>query len=209
MGVWGAGEEAEWRLQHAQHVEKALLTQQATMDTIGQAVAAVSQDVQPGPVPDASFLVAAAEGVLFEGLASLLHQVSSLSAHTSSTTPPPPHPTPSIHSSLLPHPAQDRTLVCHLLCSLLYTRCCTSAVEVPASHICVTGDLGCARIAFCCFMQLQSLRHAFAVVGLTHAMSMHMITCYKRVQIHVGMGAVGAGKGKPATRVCAGSGLDP
>ena len=45
------------------------------MDTIGRALAAVGQDVQPGSVPDAAFLVAAAEGVLFEGLASLLRQV--------------------------------------------------------------------------------------------------------------------------------------
>ena len=46
------------------------------MDTIGHAIASVSQDVKPGQVPDAEFLVAAAEGILFEGLASLLHQVS-------------------------------------------------------------------------------------------------------------------------------------
>lgn len=76
-----AGEEAEWQLQPAQHVEQALLSQQASMDTIGRALAAVSRDVQPGSVPDAAFLVAAAEGVLFEGLASLLRQVGLFLLH--------------------------------------------------------------------------------------------------------------------------------
>ena len=56
-------------------MEQALRGQLASMDTIGHAVAAVRQDVQPGQVPDADFLVAAAEGVLFEGLASMLRQV--------------------------------------------------------------------------------------------------------------------------------------
>lgn len=77
--MWGPGEEAEWQLRRAQHVEKALLSQQANMGTIGRAVAAVGRDVQPGAVPDAGFLVAAAEGVLFEGLASLLRQVPLMS----------------------------------------------------------------------------------------------------------------------------------
>lgn len=96
--TWGlAGEEAEWQLQHAQHVEKTLLSQQANMDTIGQAVAAVSRDVQPGSVPDASFLVAAAEGLLFEGLASLLRQVGP--TVTPSLPPPPLPPRPSSPSS--------------------------------------------------------------------------------------------------------------
>lgn len=45
------------------------------MQTIGHAVAAVTKDVQPGGIADASFVKAAAEGVLFEGLASLLRQV--------------------------------------------------------------------------------------------------------------------------------------
>lgn len=70
-----AGEKVEWQVQQAKQVEQALRSSTATMDTIGQAVAAVRQDVQPGGVPDADFLVAAAEGVLFEGLAALLHQV--------------------------------------------------------------------------------------------------------------------------------------
>ena len=102
VGVRGAGEEAEWRLQHAQHVEMALLSQQANMDAIGQAVAAVGQDVQPGSVPDASFLVAAAEGVLFEGLASLLRQVNPLLACTSSPQQAPPSPSPRQDPCLSP-----------------------------------------------------------------------------------------------------------
>ena len=88
----GAGDEAEWQLQRAQHVEKALLSQQANMTTIGRAVAGVSRDVQPGCVPDASFLVAAAEGVLFEGLASLLRQVSLMPFCPPPLCPPPPFP---------------------------------------------------------------------------------------------------------------------
>lgn len=72
-----AGDKAEWQLQQGEHVEQALQSHKASMDTIGHAVAAVSQDVKPGQMPDAEFLVAAAEGILFEGLASLLHQVSS------------------------------------------------------------------------------------------------------------------------------------
>ncbi|KAL0029788.1 hypothetical protein WJX77_000034 [Trebouxia sp. C0004] len=68
------GEKAEWQLQQGEHVEQALQSHKASMDTIGHAVAAVSQDVRPGQVPDAEFLVSAAEGILFEGLASLLHQ---------------------------------------------------------------------------------------------------------------------------------------
>lgn len=76
LHLHGAGEKVEWQVQQAKQVEQALRSSTATMDTIGHAVAAVRQDVQPGKVPDADFLVAAAEGVLFEGLASLLHQVS-------------------------------------------------------------------------------------------------------------------------------------
>ncbi|KAA6423444.1 MAG: Aldehyde oxidase, partial [Trebouxia sp. A1-2] len=68
------GDKAEWQLQQGEHVEQALQSHKASMDTIGHAVAAVSQDVKPGQMPDAEFLVAAAEGILFEGLASLLHQ---------------------------------------------------------------------------------------------------------------------------------------
>ena len=71
-----AGDKAEWQLQQGERVEQALQSHKASMDTIGHAVAAVSQDVKPGHVPDADFLVAAAEGILFEGLTSLLHQVS-------------------------------------------------------------------------------------------------------------------------------------
>ncbi len=63
-------------MQQGQHVEQALQSHTASMEAISHAVAAVSQDVEPGQVPDAQFLVAAAEGILFEGLASLLHQVS-------------------------------------------------------------------------------------------------------------------------------------
>ena len=72
-----AGDKADWQLQDGHQVQCALKGHLASMDTIGHAVAAVRQDVQPGKVPDANFLVAAAEGVLFEGLASLLRQVSS------------------------------------------------------------------------------------------------------------------------------------
>ena len=114
----GAGKEAEWRLQHAQHVEKALLSQQANMATIGQAVAGVRRDVQPGSVPDASFLVAAAEGVLFEGLASLLRQVSLMPSCPSSLVPLPLSP-PLSHtaSSLTPplSPSSPPTLQHHRL----------------------------------------------------------------------------------------------
>ena len=93
-----AEEEAEWQLQHAQHVEKALLSQQSSMAAIGQAVAAVSRDVQPGSLPHSSFLVAAAEGLLFEGLASLLRQVDLLPSHpfSSSSLLPSSPPCPPI-----------------------------------------------------------------------------------------------------------------
>ncbi len=74
-----AGDKTEWQLQHAKHVEKALQAQAASVETVGHAVVAVRQDVQPGKVPDADFLVAAAEGVLFEGLAALLGQVNTMS----------------------------------------------------------------------------------------------------------------------------------
>ncbi len=57
-------------------MEQALQFHTASINTIGLAVANVNEDVKPGQVPDADFLVAAAEGILFEGLASLLHQVS-------------------------------------------------------------------------------------------------------------------------------------
>ncbi len=57
-------------------MEHALQFHTASINTVGHAVAAVSQDVKPGQVLDAEFLVAAAEGILFEGLASLLRQVS-------------------------------------------------------------------------------------------------------------------------------------
>lgn len=71
-----AGEEEVWQVQQAHQVEQALRSQAGSMGTIGRAVAAVRQDVQPGSLPDASFLVAAAEGILFEGLACLLRQVA-------------------------------------------------------------------------------------------------------------------------------------
>jgi len=71
-----AGDKAEWQLQQGEHVEQALQFHTASINTIGLAVANVNEDVKPGQVPDADFLVAAAEGILFEGLASLLHQVS-------------------------------------------------------------------------------------------------------------------------------------
>ena len=67
-------------------MEKALRSQPASMETIGHAVAAVRQDVQPGKLPDAEFLVAAAEGVLFEGLASLLQQVTFFQQTLQNTT---------------------------------------------------------------------------------------------------------------------------
>ena len=68
-----------WQVQQAEHVVQQLQGKEGNMNTIGHAVAAVAQDVQPGKVEDASFIKAAAEGVLYEGLASLLRQVGSMS----------------------------------------------------------------------------------------------------------------------------------
>ena len=69
-----------WQVQQAHHVVQQLQGKQGNFKTIGHAVAAVAQDVQPGHVEDASFIKAAAEGVLFEGLASLLRQVAVVTA---------------------------------------------------------------------------------------------------------------------------------
>lgn len=68
-----------WQVQQAEHVVQQLQGKEGNMNTIGHAVAAVAHDVQPGEVEDASFIEAAAEGVLFEGLASLLRQVGPVS----------------------------------------------------------------------------------------------------------------------------------
>lgn len=64
-----------WQVQQAHNVMHQLHGQPGSLHTIGHAIAAVAEDVQPGNVTDASFIIAAAEGVLFEGLASLLRQV--------------------------------------------------------------------------------------------------------------------------------------
>lgn len=73
-----------WQVQQAKHVVQQLNGKPGSMRTIGHALAAVAQDVQPGDVScagDAAYVRAAAEGVLFEGLASLLRQVSLLFTH--------------------------------------------------------------------------------------------------------------------------------
>lgn len=64
-----------WQVQQAHGVMQQLQGKPGNMHTIGHAIAAAAEDVQPGDVADASFVKAAAEGVLFEGLASLLRQV--------------------------------------------------------------------------------------------------------------------------------------
>ena len=43
--------------------------------TLAKAVALVLEDVQPGNVPDKDFLITAAQGLLFEALASILKPV--------------------------------------------------------------------------------------------------------------------------------------
>ena len=73
-----AGTEHKWRVQRAAAVEKALLSAPASLGSVVAAVKAVSNDVQPGEMPDADFLASTAEGLLFEALVRTLGLVCSI-----------------------------------------------------------------------------------------------------------------------------------
>lgn len=59
----------------ARAVEKALIGAPSSVSTLAAAVAAVPEDVVPGEVADAAFLLSAGQGLLFEALAALLKPV--------------------------------------------------------------------------------------------------------------------------------------
>lgn len=66
--IANAGTEHKWRVGHAAAVEKALRGAPASLASVVAAVRAVVSDVKPGKMPDADFLTATAEGLVFEAL---------------------------------------------------------------------------------------------------------------------------------------------
>ena len=74
--VANAGTEHKWRVEHAVAVEKALRAAPASLASVVAAVRAVASDVKPGKMPDADFLTATAEGLVFEALVHTMGLVS-------------------------------------------------------------------------------------------------------------------------------------
>jgi CO/xanthine dehydrogenase FAD-binding subunit len=63
-------------VRRAPAAEKALVGSASCVSTIAAAVKAILDDVRPGELPDAEFLRGAAQGLLFQALASILKQVT-------------------------------------------------------------------------------------------------------------------------------------
>ena len=86
LSIVDTGTEHKWRVEHAAAVEKALRGMPASLGSVVAAVRAVASNVRPGKTSDADFLLATAEGLVFEalvhtlGLVSPLHHISQTSS---------------------------------------------------------------------------------------------------------------------------------
>ncbi|CAL5222937.1 g5372 [Coccomyxa viridis] len=98
------GTEHKWRVEHAAAVEKALRGAPASLASVVAAVRAVASDVKPGKMPDADFLTATAEGLVFE---ALVHTMDLEGAKGSKKLPECVLEVPSLHEVELSHGKQD------------------------------------------------------------------------------------------------------